>query len=227
MRLWKGPADLIRFSVAHGFPRDVMEQAFEAHPAARLRAEQFPVPSLVKDGDIIEAGPYHFRCVHTPGHTPGHTCLYDPAKKVLIAGDHLLGDITPNVVCWSDGKNPLGDYLESLDKVAVLDVELVLPGHRSVFHDHRRRIAELQHHHHRRLREVRAIIGPGAMSAFEVAEKMTWEFGNGDWDAFPVTQKWFATGEALAHLRYLEQTGAVQGETSEGIVRFYHRFKGV
>ncbi len=220
MSQWKGPGDLIRFSVKHGFPEGIMEQAFNAHPAGRLRMERFPVPTLVKDGDVIEAGPYHFQCVHTPGHTPGHICLYDPTKRIFIAGDHLLGDISPNVVCWADEENPLGNYLESLDKVAELDVDLVLPGHRSVFRGHRRRVAQLKKHHDRRLREVRDLLKNGQMSAFETAQRMSWEFGNGDWDAFPVTQQWFATGEALAHLRYLEASGVVQRQMDGNVFRF-------
>ena len=220
MRHWSGPADLIRFSVKHGFPDGVMEQAFDAHPAGRLRMERFPVPTLVKDGDTIEAGRYRFRCVHTPGHTPGHICLYEPDRRLMIAGDHLLGDITPNVVCWSEGINPLGNYLQSLEKVADLDVDLVLPGHRGVFRGHRRRIAELKDHHYQRLQEVRDLLRISKLSAFEVAQKMTWDFGNGDWGVFPITQQWFATGEALAHLRYLEEAGIVQREMPGGIIKF-------
>ena len=29
---------------------------------------------------------------------------------------------------------------------------------------------------------------------------------------FPVTQKWFATGEAIAHLKYLEEKGVIKKE---------------
>ena len=220
MRQWRGPGDLIRFSVAHGFPEGVMEQAFDAHPAGRLRVGRFPIPKLVKDGDTITVGPYRFQCVHTPGHTPGHLCLYEPNKKILIAGDHLLGDISPNVVCWSNEENPLGHYLESLDKVDQLDVDLVLPGHRQIFHRHRQRVMELKNHHAQRLQEVQNIISLGSKNAFETAREMTWEFGNGDWDAFPVTQQWFATGEALAHLRYLEASGIVQRQMDGKVFRF-------
>ena len=27
------------------------------------------------------------------------------------------------------------------------------------------------------------------------------------WEAFPVAQRWFATGEAISHLRFLEEEG--------------------
>jgi hypothetical protein len=41
------------------------------------------------------------------------------------------------------------------------------------------------------------------------------------WDEFPVAQQWFATGEALAHLRYLEEAGRLAWETHQGTVRYY------
>jgi hypothetical protein len=33
---------------------------------------------------------------------------------------------------------------------------------------------------------------------------MSWDVIYEAWDTFPVSQKWFATGEAIAHLKYLE-----------------------
>ena len=56
-------------------------------------------------------------------------CLYEPEKKILISGDHLLGDITPNISCYSSDGDPLGDYLASLEKVRRLDIRIVLPEH--------------------------------------------------------------------------------------------------
>lgn len=38
---------------------------------------------------------------------------------------------------------------------------------------------------------------------------MTWDIRADSWADFPLNQKWFATGEALAHLEYLVEEGAV------------------
>src|SRR3990172_14949 len=38
-----------------------------------------------------------WRIIIAPGHSPGHLCLYREEDGVLIAGDHLLMEITPNV----------------------------------------------------------------------------------------------------------------------------------
>ncbi len=46
---------------------------------------------------------------------------------------------------------PLKEYLASLEKVYPLDVNLVLPGHRNSWNNHKRRIEELQEHHQPKL----------------------------------------------------------------------------
>jgi glyoxylase-like metal-dependent hydrolase (beta-lactamase superfamily II) len=48
--------------------------------------------------------------------TLGHTCLYEADKKILVSGDHILIDISPNIQCWEEGWNPLKSYMESLKK---------------------------------------------------------------------------------------------------------------
>ena len=116
--------------------------------------------------------------------------------------------------------NPLGDYLASLDKVSALEVDIVLPGHRRIFRNCRDRIKELKRHHNRRAGEVLSILGRESGNAYQVASQMTWDLDYASWNLFPVAQKWFATGEAIAHLRYLEEEGKVFNETSEGKVTF-------
>ena len=147
-------------------------------------------------------------------------CLYEPNKKILIAGDHILNDITPNISSWSDKENPLNEYLASLDKVYKLDIELVLPGHRGIFRDCKGRIRELKYHHQMRAHEVLTILEKGGKSAFQVASQMTWDMTYDSWDLFPVSQKWFATGEAIAHLVYLEKKGVIRREMVEQKIIF-------
>jgi hypothetical protein len=102
-----------------------------------------------------------------------------------------------------------------LDKVYDLDVELVLPGHRSIFRNHKERIRELKQHHQARLKEVISILGKGKQNVFQIASEMTWDISYKSWDLFPPAQKWFAFGEAMAHLKYLEEEGKV-GRKMEG-----------
>lgn len=212
METWEGFEPMIAFAGKNGFPENALRTAIEQHPGNRFGSDWMPALHILADGDRIDVGEYGFECVETPGHTLGHTCLYEPDQRLLISGDHILGDITPNIQCWSDAENPLRYYLESLDKVRRLAVDLVLPGHRSLFSNCKQRIQELEKHHEQRLDEVGEILNGYSLTAYTVASKMTWDI-RGSWEEFPVAQKWFATGEAISHLRYLEEQGKIKRTT--------------
>jgi glyoxylase-like metal-dependent hydrolase (beta-lactamase superfamily II) len=187
----------------NGFPEGEVRKAIDNHPAFRYGVvHDLPFRSL-EDGDTVNVGPYHFSCLQTPGHSFGHQCLYDARKKVFISGDHILGDITPNIQCWHDGWNPLESYLANLNRVSTFEVDLVLPGHRSIFANFQGRIEELLAHHDTRDGEVLSILDGRSMTAYEVASRMTWDIVCDSWEQFPVSQKWFAVGEAIAHLVHL------------------------
>jgi glyoxylase-like metal-dependent hydrolase (beta-lactamase superfamily II) len=141
-----------------------------------------------------------------------HLCLYEPEKKIFFAGDHILSGITPNISMRSNEENPLKDYMASLDKVDALDIELVLPGHGTVFKNGKERIKELKDHHEKRTDEVASILKAGDKNAYQVASQMTWDIPYDSWDRFPVLQRWFATGETMAHLKYLEEMGKIRKE---------------
>ena len=204
--------DFVSFARLNGFPEKELQAVRHSHPGFKFRSKENLVFHILKEGDTISIGDYVFKCVETPGHTWGHMCLYEPNKKIFVAGDHILNDITPNIQLWSDEWNPLKEYLASLDKVYELDIELVLPGHRSIFRNCKERIQELKHHHEKRLDEIISILGKGSKNAFQVASQMSWDIVYDSWDLFPVSQKWFAIGEAIAHLKYLEEKGIIRRE---------------
>jgi len=205
--------DFVIFARLNGYPEDELQEALHSHPGFKFRSKGNLVFHILKEGDHISIGDYVFNCVETPGHTMGHMCLYEPGKKIFLAGDHILNDITPNIQLWSDGWNPLKEYLASLDKVYELDIELVLPGHRSIFRNCKERIQELKDHHRKRLDEIISILKKGRKNAFQVASQMSWDIIYDSWDLFPVTQKWFAIGEAISHLKYLEEKKRIRKET--------------
>lgn len=217
---WSGWESMVYYARMNGFPEDELRAALHSHPGFKYSPERIPELSILEDGDTVIVGDYLFKCVETPGHTRGHTCLYEHAKKTLVSGDHILNDITPNIQCWSDKENPLKNYLTSLDKVYELEVNLVLPGHRRLFRDYKERIKELKRHHQRRADEILLILSKGSKNAFQVASEMTWDIVCESWGQFPVAQKWFATGEAIAHLRYLEEKGMVFRETGEKMITY-------
>jgi len=204
----------------HGFPPEDLPDAIKAHPGNRYNPGIEQVFTIVKENDVIEVGDYQFTCVETPGHTPGHICLYEPKNKILISGDHVLDDITPNITIEKRIKDPLGYYLQSLDKVDQMDIDLVLPGHRRFIDNIHKRIDELKQHHENRLNEVLDILGTGLKEAYQIAGKMTWDISCKSWDQFPLAQKCFAIGEAVSHLEYLRNLNKVRKINVQGKVLF-------
>ena len=218
-------ASVTTYAGMNGFPEDKLRAVLNNHPGLKYGLESIPELTFLKEGDRLNIGNYFFKCIETPGHSKGHICLYEPEKKIFVAGDHILNDITPNIQCWTNNDNLLKNYLASLDKVYELQVDLVLPGHRDVFRDFRGRIKELKMHHKSRLDEILLILSNGPRNAFQIASEMTWDINYDSWDLFPVMQKWFATGEAIAHLRYLEEEGRVYRKMWSNIITFslhYH-----
>ncbi len=198
------------------------------HPGWRFAAEPFSRIQIVANGDTIEAGGYHLQCIQTDGHAPDHYCLYEPDKKILFCGDHILAKITPNITIWGTpweiDRDYLGEYFKSLEKCAELDIELALPGHRDLITDHRARIDELKVHHAKRLENTLDILGRESMNGATVASKMKWDLTFKKWDEFPSAQKIFATGEALAHLIHLVFAGEVSKELIGGVVYFRKKY---
>jgi len=207
---WEGWEPMLESARVNGFPADKLRQALENHPGFKHGSMWKPGMRIINDNDEIPAGDYTLRCIETPGHTLGHICLYEPLNRIFIAGDHVLGDITPNIQCWEEDENLLNDYLKSLDKVYDLEVNLVVPGHRTLFTDLKKRIDELKAHHMARLAEVELILSRNPCNAYRMASQMTWDIRAASWDDFPIAQKWFATGEAISHLHYLEQANRIE-----------------
>ncbi len=214
-------ANLKEFAARSGFPdtdlQEILPRDITDHSAVE---REWPF-RFVREGDELNAGDYRFRCISTPGHSPGHTCLYEPTNRLFLAGDHLLSGITPGVQTRISPEDPLAAYLAALDRIYSLDVRLVLPGHREPFANFRERIDELKEHHRVRSAEIAAEMKDGAKSVYEIASRVTWSVVDADsWDAAPNFQKLLATGETLAHLRYLENKGVVRHEMRDDILMF-------
>jgi glyoxylase-like metal-dependent hydrolase (beta-lactamase superfamily II) len=173
---------------------------------------------LIDDGDVIEVRERKFEVVWTPGHTPGHNVILLRKEKVLIVGDHLLPKITPHVGIYPDTTgDPLGDFINSQQKVQRFDVELVLPAHGGVYHDHRHRANQIIEHHRYREAEMLDLVKHKPQTAFEVAEQV---FGD---EERPIYHVMAATFETLAHLEYSRLNGRARKLEENGRILFQAR----
>ncbi len=89
----------------------------------------------VSDGDVLPL-PGEPRAVGMPGHSPGSIAVYSPAARAVFVGDALT---TRHVLTGRRGPGPApftddpAAALASLDRVAGLDADWVLPGHGPAF----------------------------------------------------------------------------------------------
>lgn len=72
--------------------------------------------------------------IETPGHAPSHVCLWQPDRRLLISGDHLLGRIHL-YFDYGYSPDPIGEFLSSLERIRGLGARLCLSGHGRTFTD--------------------------------------------------------------------------------------------
>ncbi len=65
----------------------------------------------------------------TPGHSPGSICVYWPEKKALISGDVIFAESVGRTD-FPGGSSEL--LKQSIERLATLDVEYLLPGHNEI-----------------------------------------------------------------------------------------------
>jgi glyoxylase-like metal-dependent hydrolase (beta-lactamase superfamily II) len=108
--------------------------------AERRRAAEPPLPAPLEpdrallDGVTVESAPGTWDVVETPGHAPSHVCLHLPDRRLLLAGDVVLGRVALYFdYGWTP--DPVGELLGSLDRVEGLDARLAVAGHGRPFGD--------------------------------------------------------------------------------------------
>jgi glyoxylase-like metal-dependent hydrolase (beta-lactamase superfamily II) len=227
MEIAKGKADefvdaAISLFLEHGMPKDEAKKIRENHPAIRLMEAYEDMDKLeivpLDEGDVIRIGEREFKVLWMPGHTPGHIVLWEPEERIMFVGDTMLLEITPHVTIHYWDTDPLGDYMNSLRRIIELNPKIAYPGHRDIIEEPVKRAKELIEHHENRLKEVVEIIRKyGPQTGYEIAKKIKWRVRYSSWDEYPYPERFFAMGEALAHLRKLEVEGLVEQRQRENL----------
>ncbi|MGH8687956.1 MAG: MBL fold metallo-hydrolase [Burkholderiales bacterium] len=184
------------------------------------RRQVSPLPASYRrivDGEAIAVGGRAWRVISGYGHSPEHASLYCESLGVLIAGDMLLPRISTNVSVWpvDPAGDPLGYFLHSIRQYRELpERTLVLPSHGLPFYGAHARVAQLEAHHDARLADLLAACREGPRSAADVIGLLFRRPLDGH-------QMFFAMGEAMAHLHYLERAGRLRREPgADGVARF-------
>lgn len=202
---------------AAGAPEDHLAPLRSPRSVPRL-SPALPDREIVP-GDLLDLPGRRLRAVWTPGHTPGHVCLHLeeqhpfglPGHGRLFSGDHLLPEITPHIGLYEDPNepavtDPLGDYLDSLERIGRLGPAEVLPAHQHAFADAGGRVRELLAHHEERLGGLLGLLAV-PLTPWQLAERMSW---NRPWAEIPAPSRNIAVSEAEAHVRRLVKQGRAE-----------------
>jgi glyoxylase-like metal-dependent hydrolase (beta-lactamase superfamily II) len=196
-----------------GAPEAEMVSLQQAAMPLRALVDAVQPDVLLEDGQRPDVPGWDLSAIWTPGHSPGHLCFWEPRYQLMLSGDHVLPRITPNIPFHPQaGDDPLGDFLESLDKLENYDADEVLPAHEHRFVGLQGRLEELRVHHQHRFEEIVVAIGNGVTTAWGIAERMHW---SRSWDRIEGFMRRAAVAEAMAHLRTLERRGILHETVGE------------
>ncbi len=185
----------------------VPEEPLRRYAAERGRSDPLIVGPLKTDRDLLEGVTLltdlgEWVTYETPGHAPSHVCLFQPERRLLISGDHLLGRISLYFE-YGYSPNPVGEFLNSLEVVERLGARLCLAGHGRTFtdvhaHIHGNRALVEEH-----LYKVLQALAGTELTAFDVVGAVygsSLSQQNGQW----------LLSQTLGYLAHLEQTGAAR-----------------
>ncbi|KZM53691.1 MBL fold metallo-hydrolase [Aeribacillus pallidus] len=200
----------------NGTPEDLADE-IEESMRSLAKHVTFPELTILEDDEVI-LGERKWEVIPTPGHSDGHICFYQREERLLLAADHILDKITPNISIWpGSSKNPLGNYISSLEKIQQLKVDLALPAHGALIERVDDRISEIIQHHQKRLDQIFRLAKDGR-TAYDIAQDL---FQHKSLNS----HQWrFAIAETLSHLEYLVFTGQIKKENRNDIV-FYKQNK--
>src|SRR5262249_12550570 len=173
-------ADRLARAGAH----ELMMQMAEAgmQPPAREAGYEEP-DEWITAGHVYDLGTRTLKAIATPGHTRGHVVFADPQAGLLFAGDHVLPHITPSISLEAAPRElPLRDYIASWRLVRSMPDMPLPPAHGPVAPSVHARVDELLDHHDRRLAAMRAVLADGPLTAYEVAQAVTWTTRNKAYD---------------------------------------------
>jgi glyoxylase-like metal-dependent hydrolase (beta-lactamase superfamily II) len=196
----RDPQRFLEWWSSHGMPQTLLEGL--AREAGRLAGSVHwqEGPELVDAGDEIDG----WRVEVLRGHADGHIVLLQDG--VMIAGDAILMGITPSIGLYPRSRpDPLGDYLETLDRIEALAPRVAYAGHREPVVDPAARAREIRSHHEDRLERAQQALDGEPASGYDVSLAL---FP----DELPPTLRRFATAESLAHLERLVREGRAAKE---------------
>jgi glyoxylase-like metal-dependent hydrolase (beta-lactamase superfamily II) len=97
------------------------------------RADRFPVDETIGDGETRIWGDLEWRAIAAPGHDMGALVFYNAEHGILISGDALWQNGYGLVMPPEVDAQALPAARATLEMIAALDAQIVIPGHGEPF----------------------------------------------------------------------------------------------
>jgi glyoxylase-like metal-dependent hydrolase (beta-lactamase superfamily II) len=149
---------------------------------------------------VLESGP--FRSIPTPGHSQDHVCFL--LDGVCFTGDLILGEGSTFVPPTGGS---LAAYLDSLERIEALDIELICPGHGPYVTDPPAKVREYIEHRLERERRLLAALERGERSRARLLDEA--------WHDVPDEMRPAAAVVMEAHLEKLDVEGRLPADLTD------------
>jgi glyoxylase-like metal-dependent hydrolase (beta-lactamase superfamily II) len=154
-------------------------------------------PARPHDGETV-AG---LETIATPGHAEDHLCFV--LGRACFTGDLILGEGSTIVGPRETGGSLL-DYMQSLERLQQLELEVLYPGHGPEINDPQAKIAEYVEHRMMRERRLVAALERGERSREALLAEV--------WDDVPAQLRGAAAVAMQAHLEKLQAEGRLPSD---------------
>lgn len=199
-----------------GFGEDTAETVTGLPGEFLNYAPPVTVEHELEDADRINVDGLELTARETRGHAASELLLTYPegGETNLIAGDHVLPEITPNPLLQApaerggDRPRMLPLYNDSLEDLADAPPDRVFPGHRDVIEDPAGRLRAIREAHEERTENVFVLVD-GPTTPLDVMEGL---FGD-----LPATELFSGMSEAVGHLDVLEARDRVSRRDRGGM----------
>lgn len=178
--------------------RDLLAPAGRDAPSRRRGS--IPNLRVSRPGERVAAGPFALEWVPAPGHDPAHVVWYDRERRVVFSGDVVLPIPTPIVRQIGDDT---ATYLETLDRLASLDVDVAYPGHGMPAPSWTARVAKSREFVESRNAAIVQALAHGERSLIEVARALLPDSASG------LSQLFLTLANVESSVQYLAAQGRV------------------
>lgn len=174
----------------------------------------------IDEGATVDLDGESWQVFHTPGHAGGLVCLWQAARRDLLANDHFIRDISSNAILeppdTMNGPRPkrLVEYTHHMQRMAALAPARALPGHGAIVEDVPGLVRQRLAFHERRKQRLLNLLSRQPLTLWELTQT-TFR------DRLTRGMDWFlGCSEILGHLDLLEADGAVQIERNASVLRY-------